>query len=1465
MAVVGNAEIRIQPTTTGFEAALRSQLTPILARVEAQFGSLFQRAGQTAANSFSQEFTRTLGSQIGGAVQQAATGRGVADAGRTAGSSFGTAVTQAAGTEITRNLAAGVQRATAGVQRQVQAAGEASGRTFGGGFGEGFAALAAFAIAAKVGRFFKETVTDAGAFADAMAGVRKNVEGTPEQFAAFEVTTKNLAEQLGISAAEIAGVGEEAGKLGTPIQNLAEATRTAVESNIALDISASEAAQSLVSLARLTDTPLSQISNLGSAVAELDATFGGSAASILAFSERAAAGLSRLGLSAPEILGVSAAFQEVGVRAESGSTALVRTIGTLQRLAAEGSTVAKALAEGLKLPFEEFQRLAEEDPAALFTRFLESVAGAGAQLEPILAELGLDANRLSRELGVGATSFDRIALGITSANRAFEENTRLQREVAIRQESSADQLRRLEEAFRNTRIEIGSKLAPVLIGILKPISELSTGTVALAATFAGLAAGAFAFVRFSNILKEFSKTLGGGALSTNELSIAMRIAQQQGTSLSNVLRIVKQEELSLVAAQEQLAVSGSKVNLAFQAQKVQALGFIGAFRAARAELIAESQAQLANAAARLQNARAIAAQRVASLSSTPLAALSDQLFINTQQLLRNAAGAQVAQRNLLGAGQAAFTAAGGFGALTSALGKASLILIAVDLFTQAERALHDFAISAISGSRDVGAITAELQKFAVGVGSIEEVLDEANIALSGFAGFGVRAVDDFTTGLSPLIGAFRFLGRTIEDTGIPVVEQLGGAIGRTSDAALSLLNQIPLFGRIITTEGERAEKAFEPLAESLDSLLQQAGPKVATAVTDLLTQSLRDQGVAQADINAGLGDFAKKLQSATEAQKALNVDADTARAHFEALGLEGEELTQAMAAFGIATDGATGSLVGIIGAADAAAGALQRLQAAQQAFQQRVSSLIVPVSGLLQIQQKLGKASKGAGQDTLRSARAIADAERALAEARRDAVRRLADAQRKLAEAEEDAADRIVEARRRIEDARLSSTRSLRDAQQELQDFERSLAVVGGPQTAEDEIRLRELRERLTDELLDARRAEQEGKANLAQVEEENTERIAEAQRRLREVHEENAEKIADALRRLARAHEDAANRQGAAADKMAAAAEKVSLSIAEITQGFQTEAGKLNTFSDLMATASERIFEAFGSRELGEAFLADLDEMGVAAIPILKNLVKGSDKELVNLGKAFEKQIKAAKKAADFQFEKFPPNFKQAIRPALDAVATELENGIAAFEAYGGATGPMAEVIEKNLADVAADFLLMLEANKIALTPQEQNFLDLANSAKDAGTRVDNLRKFIESLRSRVIDVTANLDFDIDTKALEKELKVLFPEGLFGPGGAKFGKTITGALAQAPKAMAGFTAAAGQPILVGKHTAEELFVPSTAGAIFKHTDTEKILRALRVSGGTVINNVQVNQVGEDPLATARAVSFRIGSDRAIR
>lgn len=1522
--IEGGAEIRIRPDVSGFEAALRSQLQPILSRVEGQLVPLFRRAGQSSGAAFSQEFSRSVQASLGTALSSAAGGRGVAEAGKQTAQQFGAGLTREIPTQITKGVGDGVKRAASSTEAAVKNAGTQSGRVFGSGFGEGFAALAAFAIAARVKRFFSDTVAQAGEFADAFAAVRKNVAGTPEQFASLETSIKGMAEQFGFSAASIAETASEMAKLGVPVGNLSDATEVVNKLAIALDISAVEAGKSLTLIAAFTKTPIEQLSNLGSTVAQLEAVIGVASPRILDFATRTASSLRTLGLTAPQVLGISAAFARFNVPIESASRGITQAISQMQLAAKQGGTQLESFLKITGLTADTFQELAQADPAQLFVKFLQGLSEAGAELPLVLNEVDIGTRRVVENLRIGAGQFGTVAAAIDEANRAFTANTRIEKEFAERQKSSADQLRRLQQEFQNTRIELGAKLAPALIAVQKPFAALTTGTVGLVAAFAGVAAAGFAFVRFSNILREFSKTLGGGALTADEFAIGQKIAAERGLQLSTVMKAVTAEGKSLTQAQALLINQDPAMTAALGKQTTGALNLASAYRAAKQSLTEFNLAQTSPGrgvpAGILAETQLKASQQIIAASLGPalqtqtvaFKASTDAIILETNAKLREAESSIIAEGGIrrvtnalrdqitlsAQAGRVAVTAAGGFGALTKALGQGALFLIVADFLTQAKESLTEFLDVLVRGQSDIQSVTNTLLGLQTRVQTASDVFDAARLDVSGLD----QTFLDLSEAIGNPIGQVLALTDTIERIGIPGLSNLAGAAGNVltgiNDLAGGLAEKIPIIGgvldKIFVTSTEKAEERFKDLSEGLEKVLGSLGPRVAGQLFKTLQSFAAERGGLDS-FNKGLDTFSTKLREAQESQAFVASHAQEIITKLREQGATQEEVAASAQLMGLSEEQAGVSFASVITGSDAATAALSRLNDAQQQFQSRVRTLISPVSALISAQQKLQKTAGKGAKDTLSAARAIADAERALAEARKDAAKRIADATRRLAEAEIDAIRRVLDARRQLEESRLDSTRSLRDATQNLQDFQRSLEQVGGPRTEEDFIRLRELQEALADATEDAASKEVEGRRKVQDAQREGNEAILEATRRLAEAQEESADRIADALRRLARAHEDAAKRSETAQSRIEKA---VVLSTAQITKGFQQQADKLNTFTDLMTRLQTRVEKIFGDTNLSDAFLSDLNEMGVEAIPILKNLVGSSDKQLKGLSTAFTNQIKAAKKAADLQFNKFPPNFKEAIAPAIDNIFAEMERGIGAFDILGDKSGDMATEISGNLGNLTLEFEKLVIESGVQLTKVEQKFLDLAESTTDPTTRVAALKRLIESLRSRTLDINARvtglervrelalLQGQLGSKvtplrsflaesgqsisiALDDRAGALGtkenPMYVHGLGGAQFGATVSGPFAQVPKAQFGSNVQSGQPILVGRHSAEELFTPNSGGAIFSHTNTERILRALRVSRRSGNTYIQVNQVAEDPLATARKVSFLQGSNGAVR
>lgn len=1433
MADEAQASVRIVPDVSGFESALRAQLAPILARTEGELTRRLAPALGQAGTAAGNEFGRRFSQQASGLIVPSDLSKNIEASVRAT------------------DIGGAIKGASSRVSGQVQQAGVVSGRTFGTGFGEGFAALAAFAIARRVIGFVGETAQISNQFETAFAGARRVIEGSAEEFNTLRDSILQMSERLPFAASGIADVAAELGRLGVPLQNIESASEVVLKFSTITSQAPEKVATSFAKFATVTHTPLTELEHLSDVVLKLGTAFAANEEEVLKFSQRLAPLASLTAATGEDVLALATGIVQAGGRAESGGTAIVRTFDLIQQAATKGGAKALEFAKVVGVDsVEAFQRLVQTDPTEAFVRFLEGIRSAGADSGAVLKELGLGAQRSGVQIRALAASADAVRDALDKSKDAAGET---ERQFNIFASTPAARLKVLQNELTNTRIKMGGVISAGAIPLFSIITKLDTATVSLVTAFAGLASAGFVFVRARAILGTFQKALGGAALSGEQLTFAMNLANQQGLSLTETLAVLRQSNLTVADAQLLDAKSSEALALAFAKQETQALGLIGSFKAVRA--------------------------------ANPSAGFFE-------------------------IARGAVAASGGFGALVTAAGKLSIAVLAADLVSQGinkiQRSLDDLG----RGKEDIEGVTLALLNLEAGTGDIDTVFEKARVEFSNLASFAQSVSAGLgESGFGGLLfnpTAITNFARAIQGTGIPVISQLAGAIATVESTALDAANSIPLLGRVITTESENAVKQLADLNQGLLDLFQKS-PAAARATAEIAIKALRDQGVAQSDIDKGLGGFIKKSTDAAKSQDFLKRNSDNLIASLRAQGLSEQEVAEQAQAMGLSFEGANAGLGALVGSSQAATAALQQLQSAQQAFTQRVQSLILPLTGVQQLFAKEGKAAGKAGKDTRSSARAIADAEKALARARDEASERLADARRDLADAEEDAARRIIDAQRRIEASRLDARRSLRDAQEELQDFQAALDKVGGPRTEEDFIRLRELQEALADATEDAAIKERDNQEALVEAREEGADRIAEAQRKLAEVEEDNAEKIADALERLARAHEDAAARSSNAASQ---AAKTIILSSSQITKAFRDQATKLNAFASGIETIRDKVFAAFGDTDVTEAFLQSLVDAGPEALGTIQNIAKLGVKGLDPLVKGFGDQIKAAKRAADLQFKRFPSNFRSALKPAMDTIATQIEQGVDAFDSLADKGGELAVSIGQNTDDMAKQFIVLASQADGSLTSVERKeidiarrFFEMAASTQDPIEKVADLKHGIDALHGKDLDILMKILANVKVSGQIKELNQLL-EGITNPQLRKeivaeqrntvFGQltlasaersalasAIGGAVVAASKSSAvrvigghaqfGATFKAAQsgangsgPFLVGE-AGQELFWPNQGGAVFKHTDSERILRALRMSrtgGGNVIN---VYEVAQDPRATARAVSFRIGSNGAIR
>lgn len=144
----------------------------------------------------------------------------------------------------------------------------------------------------------------------------------------------DMSLEIPISATELAGVGVAAGQLGiTGTENIARFTETITKFGVATNITADSAAESIARIGNIMGVTSDEMADFaqqaGDAIVHLGNTAASTETEIINLSYRIAGAGRAVGLTTPEILGLSSALASAGIRAEMGGSAISRILTTM--------------------------------------------------------------------------------------------------------------------------------------------------------------------------------------------------------------------------------------------------------------------------------------------------------------------------------------------------------------------------------------------------------------------------------------------------------------------------------------------------------------------------------------------------------------------------------------------------------------------------------------------------------------------------------------------------------------------------------------------------------------------------------------------------------------------------------------------------------------------------------------------------------------------------------------------------------------------------------------------------------------------------------------------------------------------------------------------------------------------------------------------------------------------------------
>lgn len=322
------------------------------------------------------------------------------------------------------------------------------------------------ALVGLAGVMAGKAVNAAREFEEQMVELEKVTD--PQTAEEMGAAIQDMAERIPLAHRELSEIASQAGRLGIEgTDNIQEFTRVTAEMAVATDLAAADAADAFARITQLTGVPIENVEELGSAINELSNTMATTSSEITDSILRSGAAMSQLGLSAEDILGLSATLNEVSESSERAGT-------RLRRVAQEMLNPKKAenLAGALGMTAEEFRTMRDESPLQLIQQMAESFAEGGETADALRETL----STASRQAIAGlAQNLEGLDSALQTSNQQFEEGTSLSEEFQAANSTFNAELQRTRNRLQNVAIQTGEVLLPYLSDLL---SEVNRGLTA---------------------------------------------------------------------------------------------------------------------------------------------------------------------------------------------------------------------------------------------------------------------------------------------------------------------------------------------------------------------------------------------------------------------------------------------------------------------------------------------------------------------------------------------------------------------------------------------------------------------------------------------------------------------------------------------------------------------------------------------------------------------------------------------------------------------------------------------------------------------------------------------------------------------------------------------------------------------------------------------------------------------------
>lgn len=308
-----------------------------------------------------------------------------------------------------------------------------------------------------------ECVEAAQAFDLSIKGVEKTVDGIDGE--ALRQMVLDMSTEMPIDANTLAQIAQGGGQYGISTSGLEEYIRTIANLTVSTDITADTGAQNLARFVGLMQESEDNFENIGSVITALGNTTKTTESQILDMATGIASAGSIAGMSATDVLALSAALSSAGVESQAGSSSMSTFIVKIASAVEEGGEAVQGFADISGKTAEEFKASWENDALGTIVSIIDGLSEmekAGGDVFGVLSDIGVSEIRLRRAILGLATSEGTLEKSLLTANTAWDENIALMAEATEFYEADANKKQIMINQFERLKISIGDAAAPAL-------------------------------------------------------------------------------------------------------------------------------------------------------------------------------------------------------------------------------------------------------------------------------------------------------------------------------------------------------------------------------------------------------------------------------------------------------------------------------------------------------------------------------------------------------------------------------------------------------------------------------------------------------------------------------------------------------------------------------------------------------------------------------------------------------------------------------------------------------------------------------------------------------------------------------------------------------------------------------------------------------------------------------------------